>query len=267
MKYLFDHWEKIKQDLKERKLMIFLDFDGTLAPIVETPDKANIPVQTKQLLKQLSKLSSCQIVVISGRSLRDIKQKVGIDDIPYIGSHGLEIKGLHIIVSAETERILETIKNELKNKLSSIQGVILEDKGLVLSVHYRLLSEDGAKIVEKILLNVCQPYIEDRKIEIKFGKKVYEIRPSVDWDKGKAIFWVLSGRELADENQDILPICIGDDVTDEDAFLAIKEKGLAIYVGEPQKSHAQYYLRNTNEVADFLKQIYELKKDEKITKF
>lgn len=259
MKYLFDHWEEIKEDLKSNELMFFLDFDGTLTPIVETPDKAILSTETKSLLSQLSKLTDCRVAIISGRSLTDIKQKIGVNNILYIGNHGLETKGLHVIVSAQTERVLQRIKMELKRKLANIQGIILEDKGLILSVHYRLLSEENIKIVEKVILSVCRDGLESKEIDIMGGKKVFEIRPAVEWDKGHAILWILSGYEF-DEKEHILPICIGDDITDEDAFRAVRDRGLSIMIGEPKSSNAEYYLRDPDDVFRFLSRIYEIKR-------
>ncbi|MEW6680836.1 MAG: trehalose-phosphatase [bacterium] len=255
-KYLFDDWERLKKTLRSKSLFLFLDYDGTLTPIGETPDKAVISKERKSLLNKLSRSPHCRVAIISGRSLRDIKALIGLKNIIYVGNHGLEIKGLKIKFSPHLKSIIRHIYEDLANKLSKIKGVLIEDKGLTISVHYRLVDEKDIKEFLNIFNEITNPYLACDKIKIDAGKKVYEIKPPVVWDKGKAVLWLLG------ENN-IFPIYIGDDVTDEDAFLALKDKGLTVFVGEKGvSSKAGYYLNNTEEVIEFIRRILELKKDE-----
>ncbi len=260
-----DKWDEIKNRLKDKFIFLFLDYDGTLTPIVETPDKAVISQEAKELLKKLSKNHDCKIAIISGRSLNDVKNIAGIKDIIYVGNHGLEVEGPKIrfksSVSPGLKRILRHINNELYGKLSKMRGVFIEDKGLTLSIHYRLVDRKDISLVNNIFTETTQPYILQNKIRISCGKKVYEIRPPVEWDKGKVVLWLLARQQFANGIDKVLPIYIGDDVTDEDAFKAVKNKGLTVFVGKPKKSYAQYYLKNTSEVMQFLRQLMELKKD------
>jgi trehalose 6-phosphate phosphatase len=83
------------------------------------------------------------------------------------------------------------------------------------------------------------------------GKKVLEVCPPVNWDKGKAVLWLLHNMSFS-ENTPVLPIYIGDDITDEDAFKLLKGSGLTVFVGKPKKSNAEYYIKDTNEVLSFL---------------
>ena len=145
-------------------------------------------------------------------------------------------------------------------KLSAIKGIFIEDKGLSLSVHYRLADRIQIPRIKTILQEATILYALRDKIRIKSGKEVFEIRPWADWDKGKVVLWLLARWKFSLKGRDIVPIYIGDDKTDEDAFKVLKNKGLTIFVGSPNKdSFAQYYLKNTQEVKEFLKEILTIK--------
>jgi len=262
MRYLFEDWDKIKKSLNSKFIALFLDYDGTLSPIVESPERALLPKETKQSLWKLLRSPKCKLAIISGRALKDVKKMVGIDRIIYVGNHGLEIEGPKVKfespISLRYRRILEHVKDDLRFKLSTIRGVFIEDKGLSLSIHYRLVGRDQIPKIKTILHEATILYTVRDKIKIKLGKKVFEIRPSVEWDKGKVVLWLLARWEFSLKNKDILPVYLGDDVTDEDAFGLLRNKGITIFVGEPKKSNAQYYLKNTQEVKDFLNCIVQL---------
>ncbi|HCD37332.1 MAG TPA: trehalose-phosphatase, partial [Candidatus Omnitrophica bacterium] len=244
------------------------DYDGTLTPIVESPDKAVIPRKTMEILMGLSKNPHCRVAIISGRALKDIKNKIGMEGIIYAGNHGLEIKGPKIKFKAPISQgymtILKKIKAILKKKLSKIRGAIIEDKGLALSVHYRLVDTKDTWLVKTIFHEALVHYIVSNKIKIRPGKKVLEIRPSLEWDKGKIVLWLLARRKFILGKEPCVPIYIGDDITDEDALKALKNAGLTVFVGDPGNSHAKYYLKNTQEVTEFLEQILKIKRDEDV---
>jgi trehalose-phosphatase len=238
-------------------VLLFLDYDGTLAPIVKNPDKALISELTRNLLKKLSACPACKIAIVTGRSAKDIKVKIGIRNITYAGNHGLQIKGpgINFIapLPADFRKLLWKIKKDLKKTLHSVKGIFLEDKGASLSVHYRLVSKRLIPFVVWILLKIVLPSVRKKKMVIALGKKVLEIRPPVEWNKGSVVLWLLNKYKSTLCDKSIIPIYIGDDVTDEDAFDALKDEGLTIFVGHPRKSHAKYYLKNTREVSKFLK--------------
>ena len=264
MEYLFDEWDTIRDKIKDDCLFIFLDFDGTLVPIAQTPEKAVLHKKAKGLLRKLADSSKLKLAVISGRALGDIKNKVGIKNIIYSGNHGLEIQGPRIKfeskVSRKQESIIRYIYKETVNKLSGIKGVFIEDKGLSVSVHYRLVNAKDFQKLSNILIEIVEPSIAQEKIKINCGKQVYEIRPQVSWNKGKAVLWLLAKQQSKIGKKKVFPIYLGDDLTDEDAFTRLKDKGLTIFVGEAGNSQAQYYLRNTEEVTVFLRRILEAKK-------
>ena len=263
MEYLFSHWDKLKNRLGGKSIFLFLDYDGTLTPIAKTPEKAVISRETKDLLNKLSKKSHCSVAIISGRSLSDIKTIVGIKDIAYAGNHGLEIEGPKIKfesqVSPRLKSIIRHIYEDAVSKFSKIKGVLIEDKGLTISVHYRLV--DGKDIQEflSIFNEITDPYIVRDKIKVTEGKKVLEIKPPVKWTKGNVVLWFLVRQQFAAGENKVLPVYIGDDVTDEDAFNVLKRKGLTIFVGESRSSNADYYLKNIEEVTELLRLISEIK--------
>ena len=283
MEYLFLHLDRLKNRLSGKFILLFLDYDGTLTPIVETPAKAVISKERKDLLDKLSTNPHCRVAIISGRALSDIKSLVGLKNIIYAGNHGLEIESPKIKfsrlpfdirrdpamagesqVSPRLKSIVRHIYEDAVSKFSKIKGVLIEDKGLTISVHYRLVDEKDIQEFLGIFNEITDPYIVRGKIKINSGKKVYEIRPPVMWDKGKVVLWLLARQQFLSGENKIFPVYIGDDVTDEDAFKVLKKKGLTIFVGEQVNSEAQYYLKTAEEVTEFLRLIRDLKSINKI---
>ncbi|MFH0913444.1 MAG: trehalose-phosphatase [Candidatus Omnitrophota bacterium] len=259
MKHLFESWDKIKKDINGKYILLFLDYDGTLSPIVNTPDEAVIPRQIQSLLDRLSGDPRCKIAVISGRSLKDIKNKVGLKNIIYSGNHGMEIESPKIKftspVSPGYKTILEKIKEDLSARLSVIKGALVEDKGLGLSVHYRQVDKESVALLKTLFHEAVIIHLVRNRIRVESGKMVMEVRPPVKWDKGRVVMWLLARQRFSLKGGKIFPVYLGDDVTDEDAFRVLKNRGLTVLVGNPRPSHAQYYLKDTDEVAGFLKRV------------
>ena len=259
MRYIFHDLEKIKKSLEGKYIFLFLDCDGTLAPIVNTPDKVIISQETKKLLGSLSQKKNCRIAIISGRTLADIKKRFGLKNIIYSGNHGFQIEGPKIkhelAVPLGYKKALWRIKTRLKEKLSGIKGVFVEDKKLSLALHFRLADKRQLSFIKTVFHESIILYLVKNKIKVRPGKKILEVRPPLRWDKGKIVLWLLSRQIFALKKDNILPIYIGDDLTDEDAFKALKNKGLTVFVGKPGNSKADYYLKNTEEVTKFLRLI------------
>jgi len=259
MKYLFEYMDSIKEDLCNKYIMLFLDYDGTLTPIVKTPDEAVIPPKAKGLLQALVKARGCKVAVISGRALADVKKMVGVKGIIYSGNHGLEIEGPKIRfgnqVSSWMRSTINDVRKTLGQRLSGIKGVIIEDKKMTVSIHYRLAKPSEALLVKKTVDEIALPYAKRKLIKVNHGKKVIEIKPPVKWDKGKIALWLLSRHQFEVGDEKIFPVYVGDDLTDEDAFSVLKNKGLTVFVGKPRASKAGFYLKDTKEVGMFLKHI------------
>lgn len=256
MKHLFDCWNKLAKEFDGKAIALFLDFDGTLAPIADAPDMAVIPTYIKQLLGKISRQDDFRLAIISGRALGGIKRMLGIKAIVYAGNHGLEIEGPKIkhtmFIHPGYQAILKKIKEELRGQIKDIKGAYLEDKGLTLTLHYRLVDKKDISLVEPLFYEAVSEPLAKNKIKITAGKMVLEVRPALDWDKGKVVLWLFARWKFALKSKDMIPVYVGDDATDEDAFKALKNKGLTVFVGRPKKSYAQYYLKDTKEVAKFL---------------
>lgn len=257
MRSILREWRKLKDRVSERSVFLFLDYDGTLTPIVGTPEKAIISRAVRTLLHELSRSPRCTLAIISGRALKDIRNIIGLKGIIYSGNHGLEIAGPKIafepMAPSGYRAILERIKRDLNKKLSSINGAFVEDKGLSLSLHFRLAQKKDIPLVKTIFHETIILYLVKNKIKVKIGKMVLEARPPLEWDKGRVVLWLLARQQFISGKNALLPIYIGDDVTDEDAFKALRKKGLTIAVGGPRHSMAQYYLKDTGEVTKFLR--------------
>lgn len=256
MKYLLGQLPVLVKGLGTRAILL-LDYDGTLVPIFQKPELAVLSWDMKELLKSLAK--HLKVGIISGRSLTEVKKLVGLTNIYYAGNHGLEIEGPGVrLLRPEAERARPTVAEiceRLQGRLGRMKGAIIEEKGLTASIHYRLVRRRELKDLGKIFLEVVKPYIKSGEIRVTHGKKVFEIRPNIDWNKGKAVIWIIN---VVDPDSKLKPIYIGDDETDEDAFMAIKKIGITILVSEKRKrSHAEFFLRNVSEVKIFLKELAE----------
>ncbi len=261
MRHLFKDWANIARRFKAADhVLLLLDYDGTLTPIVDKPELAVLAYDTRKLLQKLTKNRHYTVGIISGRALSDLKSIVGLDDLIYAGNHGLEIEGFGSSflepVAVEMQPFIDMLHKALSVTMKGIRGVFVENKGLTLSVHYRMAEAKEEK-VKDAFRKVTEPLHVTGRIRITEGKKVYEIRPPVDWNKGKAVAWLMAKLKDISRKQNILPVYLGDDLTDEDAFKVIdKMNGISIVIGEDNiSSVAQYYLKTSQEVADFLKML------------
>ena len=265
MEYLFNDWNNIWKKIKAAKYKIMLfDYDGTLTPIVDRPEIAYIPESVKVLLNKLAQRAGVTVGIISGRAISDIREMVGVDNIVFAGNHGLEIEGpgirfIHPLTD-EIKSAMHIIGLVLRKAMARIKGVIIEDKGMTLSVHYRLVDTEQLQQVDAIFDNTVNIGRKGGKIKTSSGKKVHEIRPAVPWHKGKAVQMILEKFLPKNVRGSYLSMYIGDDLTDEDAFLAINSVGgISIFVGDGrQKSAATYYLNDTSEVSSLLAEVLKI---------
>ena len=266
MQHLFRSWESFSSDARAASHILLLsDYDGTLTPIVGRPDEAILSPQVREKLSALANKPTFSVGIISGRSLSEVKALVEIEGIYYAGNHGLEMEGpgLRFINTAAkaAQNELKDIARQLSDKLGNIKGVILEDKGLSLSVHYRLVKDDEENIVAEIFQQIVSPLLREGKIRVTSGKKVWEVRPPIEWHKGKAVETITQELKAILDCKQLLTIYLGDDTTDEDVFMTIhRPEGWSIFVGkENPSSNAEYFLNSTSEVTTFLSRLLELK--------
>lgn len=250
MKNAFDSLSELSVRIfAAKRCLLMVDFDGTLSRLAKTPIHAFLPQKNRKILQKLNRI--IRVAVVSGRGLSDIKRKVGINGIIYAGNHGLEwqINGKidKIKIPVSMARAMIFVRHSLGKLIKKYKGILLENKGLTLSIHYRLVKKHLAKKLFKEILSIIFSFQKKQLLKIVSGKKVWEIRPTLVWNKGS---WVrFLKQKIAKQS---LPIYIGDDATDEDAFKAFKT-GITIRVGNNEKSHAIYYCRDTKQVLGFFK--------------
>ncbi len=247
-----ERFHEITGSFEEENPLLFLDFDGTLAPIVEHHDDAAISEEMRGLVKELAK--NFPLAVVSGRGLADVRKRVNLPNLYYAGSHGFEISGPNGFSKDHEEAVkvipvFDEIEPLLKQKLKNIAGTDFERKKFTLAIHYRQVQEEEEENVHNIVSKVLQDYPEVTKAD---GKKVIEIRPAIDWHKGRAVEFL---KTVLGKKENPLSVYVGDDVTDEDAFEYVKN-GIGILVGEHgRQTYANYRVEDLDEVKLFFEKL------------
>ena len=260
MPHLLNVWPQVSRQLANAgHVLLLLDYDGTLAPIAPRPDLATLPPAARQALLRLARRERYTLGLVSGRGLADLTEMVGLPGLIYAGNHGLEIRGpepeldLDLdFVHPEGARLrpeLDTLLLGLKERLAGYDGVLVEGKGLTLSVHYRLTPEELRGAVHAGFDAVVAPAREAGRVRVTRGKEVLEVRPNLAWDKGRAIARIAESFPAG-----TLAVFFGDDLTDEDGFAAVHAlEGISVFVGAArQPTQAQYRLDSPQEVAETL---------------
>lgn len=255
---LFKHLNEFRDQLAQKDVFVFLDYDGTLTPIVATPDLAVLSEEMRETVRELS--SRAKVSIVSGRTTDDVQGKVQIGGIFYAGSHGFEIVDPNgkVKINEEAEairQVIDTVHGQLSEKLKDVKGVLVEHVKYTISVHYRLVSDEDFQKVKEVVEEILREHSNLCKTN---GKKVFELRPRIDWHKGKAVEWILN--VLGYQPNDHFVIYIGDDVTDEDAFAALAGKGFGVLVADtPRNSKAAYMVKDTQDVKKVLEFLIKIK--------
>lgn len=245
-----ENLDEIEQQLRNRDLTLFTDYDGTLTPIVQRPDAALLSEEMRSLLEELAEWVT--VAVISGRDLADVQNMVKLENLYYAGSHGFEIAGAGGMHQQQEEAQacltdLDAAEEGLRDRLKEISGVWVERKQFAIAIHYREVAKSDIHRIESIIDEVLEQQPRLRK---RGGKKIFELQPDIPWDKGRAVFWLLDQLDL--NPSEVLPMYLGDDETDEDAFQALDNRGIGIRIGAPDEStQADYFLRDPDEVKQF----------------
>jgi trehalose 6-phosphate phosphatase len=254
--YLFNHTVQIKKNiLKSKSIVLFLDYDGTLVDFKEKPTDVTTPIQIKKILQQIIKNPKITVIIVTGRSLNDIKKLLTIKGLSFLALHGLHFKignqsSFCCTQTDELRLLIKKIKKEMQQKMQDEKGAFLEDKELTIVLHYRLLPTKKIQTIREKFNETIQVIDHKKRLEIINGEKILEARPK-GWNKGKAIEMFLKKYK---KEKNILPIYIGDDITDEDAFRFLGTKGISIHVvnTSKRKTTANYWVKNTEEVLFFL---------------
>lgn len=239
-------------DLHGRALAVFLDYDGTLTPIVNDPAAALLPLAMRPVLERLAAV--CPVAIVSGRDLADVKRLVNVGGLVYAGSHGFDIDapmklGGRRQVGDEYTAALNDAEHALHEALDDVSRVFIERKRFAIAIHYRNVDPADESRVDAGVRLVASRFPTLRRTG---GKKVFELRPDMAWDKGSLVRWLLEQLSAASHTP-LMPLYVGDDVTDEDAFRAIAHDGIGVRVGDAGESTAaRYVLEDTDAAREFL---------------
>ncbi|WP_231639182.1 trehalose-phosphatase [Mycobacterium sp. Marseille-P9652] len=251
-------YSQLQELARSRRPVVFLDFDGTLSEIVDQPDAATLVEGAADGLAALA--ARCPVAVISGRDLGDVRDRVKVEGLWYAGSHGFELAapdGTHHenAAAAGVAETLARAAGRLADELGAMSGIVVEHKRFAVAVHYR--NADPGE-VDKVVATVRR-LGRSEGLRVTTGRKIVELRPDIDWDKGKALNWLLDrihGTAEPPNSAAALPIYIGDDITDEDAFGAIHFGGVGIIVRHREDgdrySAAPLSLENPSAVCTFI---------------
>ncbi|HZH74028.1 MAG TPA: trehalose-phosphatase [Mariniphaga sp.] len=247
---------RIMEAVSQKTPVLFLDYDGTLTPIVQNPDDAVISEEMKNVLKDCASVFT--VAAVSGRDMDDLQQKIGLNELIYAGSHGFRISGPDGLYhehekTREILPLLDQFEKDLQLEFNNkIKGVQFERKRYAIAIHYRNASMEDYPEIKKKVIKLLQG---SESLKMDEGKKIIEVKPAIEWDKGKAVLWILEKLGLTDKNK-YIPIYIGDDTTDEDAYKSLTGWGLGIQVGPgAESSAAQYRIKNVYQVRILLKEL------------
>lgn len=243
--------EMAKYLQKNDKLALFLDYDGTLAPLTTHPDATVMESESEKSLRELATNKNIYMAIISGRSPQDAMNKVGISNITYAGNHGLEIyfpngsKYVHEVSTELKDNFIKLV-NDLELRVAK-HGAWVENKTASLTFHYREVPEHfhGELIEQATIIIQNYGYVANQ------AHCAIEARPPVQWNKGEAALHILRGQFGNDWHTHTKVIFAGDDTTDEDAMKALKGKAITFRVSSSPdlKTYADFRLPSTKTIS------------------
>jgi trehalose-phosphatase len=252
-----DRWDPVAALLEGRRVVVFLDFDGTLAPIVDDPEAAAAPPATREALERLAR--ACTVAIVSGRGLDDVAARVDVPGLWFAGSHGFELQGpdgehheQHAVDDALPA--MDEAEEELRDELGSEEGVQVERKRFAIAVHTRRADEDASERAEAVVDRIGE---ERGELRVTGGRAVRELRPDVDWDKGAALRWVLDQLLDDDAGRPTVAVYAGDDLTDEDALRTVQRDGIGIVVVNDEHGDRGTYAHIAVDGPDGLREVLE----------
>ena len=256
MKYLPKSFSSIKKRATAGAgVLLLFDFDGTIAPIVGDPLKAEMLPHWRDWLVALMRKNNIEVGVVTGRAQPDAKDRVRIDRMLIASDHGYEIWRGHkklFSIGSEFTAKMKKLGAAVYKKFGSIPGVSIEQKDYSVALHYRHVDVKKQNWLVKEYMEMIRPILKEQNLELMKAKKLFEVRPKKFWDKGKSSKWIWEN--IAPR---YLPVYFGDDTTDEDAFRELKKVGITIRVGLKKSSNAEYYVRKIDDAAPLVKWLLE----------
>jgi trehalose-phosphatase len=235
------------------QIFVCSDFDGTLSPIVDRPEDALLPGGMRRALAKLATTDRVALAIVGGRERGDVYARVGLPGITYAGNHGLEISGPGLFfvepTAASQSPALHQLAGQLAAALQAVPGAFVEDKGLTLSVHCRLVEEARVEDVRHIVHGILAT--NDHPFRLTRSNNRFDVRPRVDWTKGSAVLWIKE--HVASPGA--LNVYLGDGATDEEVFAALED--VTVKVGPPEGTAARYFVDSPAAVLTFLEWLTE----------
>jgi trehalose 6-phosphate phosphatase len=246
-------------DATATHLLLLFDFDGTLSEFAATPAAARLPAARQRLLAELATRPHTTVGVVSGRRLQDLRGKVDLGpSIFYAGLHGMEIEGggerfLHE-GAREGQTFIQQLRPRLEDALADLAGVVVEDKEYSVVVHWRLAALPVKTAASQVLSRLAEAPRRARQVRLQPGHEMCEVLPNVAWNKGSALQW-MERHVAARLRSRLRTMYVGDDLTDEDAFLALGPSGLGVLVGRPRPTAARFRLSDPPAVEALLRML------------
>lgn len=255
MKNLLRQWPRLNGRIAGSHLLLLLDYDGTLTPLRARPQQAVLSARMRRVLRALAAKPEVTLALVSGRDFADLKCLAALKGVIYASNHGFKISGRGIRFEAKSpaqaRKALAAMRRELVRLTGDIKGALVEHKKFSVALHYRLVSGQDLPALKRIF-NGLVPAYEKHGFVLKPGKKVFEILLPCAQNKGSAAEYIFKATALAVKPKPVVPVFIGDDTTDEDAFRALAGSGITVRVGQSGNSAAAFYLRDTDGVYQFL---------------
>ena len=236
------------------RLAFLTDYDGTLTPIVPSPEEAELADEVRRDLEALARSPQIDVAVVSGRDLADVRARVGVNGLIYGGCHGLEIEGkglrfLHADAQAQ-EETLAAIGRQLAERAQAVPGMQIEPKRFGVAVHYRHVAREEVGRVETELARAIQQV--GSRFKIFHGSQVIEVQPQVGWNKGDGVRWIRDELQRA-STAPLMALYMGDDWTDEHAFEALAGQGITVRIGDlVPATKATYWLPGVDDAQRLL---------------
>lgn len=273
-------FDRVVRHAHKKPIVVFLDYDGTLSPIVEDPERAFMSAEMRSTVKDVA--SYFPTAVISGRSRPKVEQFVQLTELYYAGSHGMDIvgpakssdgfrvkgtkardkKGNDLVAfqpASEYLPLINEVTAALIESTKAVKGAKVENNTFCVSVHFRRVKEEYWEALAELVGDVMKDF---PTLSLTHGRKVLEVRPSIEWDKGKAVDFLLNSLGFKDTSE-VIPLYFGDDKTDEDAFKMINttKYGCSILVSSvPKSTAAKLSLQDPSEVMEFLRRLVQWRK-------